>query len=559
MNTRRTNIGSGLRVALSLARVKPARKKPAQRVERTTEDSTEEFRRRRPPPSRTRRKVIVPLLDTRVPAVLLRIDRNPFHHGTLGAVRSLGRAGVEVHLVADCAASPVRGSRFVRRLHPPPAPGARPDDIAAVLGRVAGRVGRPAVLVAMDDAGAVAVSRLRERLTPGFLLPAGSGTLAEQVADKAELAEVCARVGVPHPVTLVPESAAEAVSGVRRLGLPVVAKWSRPWLLPGGRGLRSTVVLRSAREARELYARSAEAGSRLLLQAFLPPGPDRDWFFHGYADRTGALRAGGPGRKHRSWPRGAGLTAAGEWAVNPRVTELAERLVGELGYRGILDLDFRRDAGTGGYHLLDFNPRPGAQFRLFTDATGLDVVRAQHLDLTGRALPAPAPRPGRAFVVENYAPLTALRRPPQGRELAWHAPDDPGPGLAMWALWSRHVAGRVAQRVAPRALDAARTAARPWCAARRGSRGPATPTALRHPGDPTDPADPAPTGPKATRVAPAAPGTTAQAVGSAGLLRAPAASSAPDGARARPLGAARPRPYLPSPASPTDDEKASSC
>lgn len=112
-------------------------------------------------------------LDTRVPAVLLRTDLNPFHHGTLGAVRSLGRAGVEVHLVADCAASPVRGSRFIRAPHAPPRPGASPDEFAAVLRRVAARVGRPAVLVPLDDASAVAVGRLREELTDDYLLPAG--------------------------------------------------------------------------------------------------------------------------------------------------------------------------------------------------------------------------------------------------------------------------------------------------------------------------------------------------------------------------------------------------
>ncbi len=228
-----------------------------------------------------------------------------------------------------------------------------------------------------------------------------------------------------------------------RLGLPVVAKWSRPWLLPAGSGLRSTQVLHTAREARELHARTAEAGSPLLLQAYLPPGTDRDWFFHGYADRTGTVRAGGPGRKHLSWPRGAGLTAVGRWTPNSEVTALAERITGELGYRGILDLDFRRCGATGRYHLLDFNPRPGAQFRLFTDSAGLDVVRALHADLTGRPLPDGDPVTGRAFVVENYAPLAALRPAPGGRELAWWAGDDRAPGWAMWALWARHVSGRL--------------------------------------------------------------------------------------------------------------------
>ncbi|WP_432133102.1 ATP-grasp domain-containing protein [Streptomyces sp. bgisy154] len=397
----------------------------------------------------------VPPLDTRVPAVLLRIDPNPFHHGTLGAVRSLGRAGVEVHLVADVTGSPVRATRYVRQLHPPPAPGAPVAEVAAVLLRVAARVARPAVLIALDDAGAVAVSRLGAELSPAYLLPPQPDGLPERVADKAELVRLCAAADVAHPVTLVPESAAQAVAAARRLGLPMVAKWSRPWLLPPGSGLRSTVVVRSAREACELYARREEAGSRLLLQQFLPPGDDRDWFFHGYADRSGAVRAGGTGRKLLAWPRGAGLTAVGEWTPDASVRVPAERLARELGYRGILDLDFRRHGPAGRPHLLDFNPRAGAQFRLFTDTAGLDVVRAQHLDLTHRPLPSGAERPGRVFVVENYAPLTALRRTRGDREPAWHADDDPAPGRAMWALWGRHVSRRLLTRLRPGATEPA--------------------------------------------------------------------------------------------------------
>jgi predicted ATP-grasp superfamily ATP-dependent carboligase len=388
----------------------------------------------------------VSLFDTRVPAVLLRIDRNPFHHGTLGAVRSLGRAGVDVHLVADCAGSPVRTSRFLRQLHLPPPPGASPAEIALTLRGVAARFARPAVLIPMDDASAVAVERLGADLAPAYLLPRQPAGVPERVADKAELARLCAAAGVPHPETVVPDSAGEAAAAAWRLGLPVVAKWSRPWLLPAGGGLRSTVVVRSTREARELYLRTEEAGSPLLLQAFLPPGPNRDWFFHGYADRGGAVR-GGSGVKERSWPRGAGLTAVGRWTQNPTVLAHAERLISELGYRGILDLDFRRCGTSGGYHLLDFNPRPGAQFRLFTDGADLDVVRAQHLDLTHRPLPEGQALPGRSFVVENYAPLTALRPARAGRELAWYAGDDRGPGWAMWGLWARHVTRRLRERL----------------------------------------------------------------------------------------------------------------
>jgi predicted ATP-grasp superfamily ATP-dependent carboligase len=391
----------------------------------------------------TRKEVSVSLLDTRVPAVLLRIDRNPFHHGTLGAVRSLGRAGVEVHVVAD-SAGPHARSRFVAATHSPPPPGASPEEFATVLRRVAARIARPAVLIPLDDASAIAVGRLRKELADGYLLPDQPADLAERVADKAELAAMCSRLGLPHPVTLVPDNAAQAAAFAWQLGLPVVAKWSRPWRVPAGKGLRSAQVVRTADEAQTLFRRTEEAGSRLLLQAFLPPGADRDWFFHGYADRDGVVRGGGPGRKQRAWPQGAGLTTVGRWTTNPEVEALAEKLVSALGYRGVFDLDFRRD-GTGAYHLLDFNPRPGAQFRLFADSAGVDVVRALQPDLTHRAVPEGRPLPGRDFVVENYAPLTALL-PRRRRELAWHARDDLVPGLALWALWCRHAVRRLSQR-----------------------------------------------------------------------------------------------------------------
>ncbi|MFJ4770452.1 ATP-grasp domain-containing protein [Streptomyces uncialis] len=422
------------------------------------------------------------ILDPSVPAVLLRIDRNPFHHGTLGAVRSLGRGGVEVHVVAESAASPVPRSRYLCRMHPPPPPGANLSAVAAVLRRVAARVARPAVLVPMDDAGAIAVSRLYRDLTELYLLPSQPGALPERVADKGELAEVCRALDIPHPVTLVPESPAQAAAAVWQLGAPVVAKWSRPWLVPTGTGLRSTVLVRSAAEAEALYRRTAEAGSPLLLQAYLAPGPRRDWFFHGYADRTGAVLGGGSGWKQRAWPPGAGLTAVGRWVPNPRLHATAQSLVRVLGYRGVLDLDFRLDPATDTYHLLDFNPRPGAQFRLFTDGQGLDVVRALHLDLTHRPLPGPVPLPGRRYVVENYAPLTALAALTRGdgAELAWYAADDPVPGRVMARLWTRHAVRRLTERLRDR-LPPRRTAHRP-------ARGPdpcaAHPADLR--GDPHD-------------------------------------------------------------------------
>ncbi|MBO8192867.1 ATP-grasp domain-containing protein [Streptomyces oryzae] len=420
----------------------------------------------------------MPSFATDVPALLLRLDPNPYHHGTLGAARSLGRAGLEVHALLGSTNGPVPRTRFLHRVHTLPRAAGRPDgsagggspadaELEQALCEVSAAIGRPAVLLALDDQGAIAAARLAPRLTGRYLLPAVEPSLPARLADKAELAAVCARAGIAHPATVLPGSAREAGRAAAALGLPVVAKWSRPWLLPAG--LRSTALVHTEAEAVRLFGRSEEAGSALLLQRRLPDAPGADWFFHGYAAEGGRFLAGGAGRKERAWPPYTGLTAVGRWLPSPPVEAAAARLSAALDYRGILDLDFRLDPATGVPHLVDFNPRPGAQFRLFTDGTGLDVVRAQHLHLTGRAVPEtpcghgpgePRGAPGRVFVVENYALLAALLGPrppgptatgmPRGPvEPAWFAPDDPLPFAAMAAGWLGRCLGKVLRGVTP--------------------------------------------------------------------------------------------------------------
>ncbi|MQS05111.1 hypothetical protein [Streptomyces alkaliterrae] len=183
-------------------------------------------------------------MDTEVPALLLRLDGNPFHHGTLGAVRTLGRAGVETHVLLDEPAGPVLRSRHLYRAHRRPA-GATVDHprLLDELRRIAALIGRRAVLLAMDDRGAIAVARLATELTDHYLLPSIPAELPEQLTDKSELALLCARLNVPHPATRLPGTAAEAAAALEEMGGRAVAKWVRPWLLPPDSGLRGTSLV----------------------------------------------------------------------------------------------------------------------------------------------------------------------------------------------------------------------------------------------------------------------------------------------------------------------------
>jgi D-aspartate ligase len=181
----------------------------------------------------------------------------------------------------------------------------------------------------------------------------------------------------------------------------------------------------------------------VLLQEYLPPDLCEAWIAHAYFDADSHARPMFTGVKLRSWPPRGGVTTSGFVADNDELAELTARFAKDVGFRGIVDLDWCYDRRDGRYKLLDFNPRLGANFRLFETATGTDVVLAQYLDLTGQPNPCDRQRSGRRFVVEHLDLPARLRsrgfqpavprRPHEsaGTELAWWAGDDLKPALAV--------------------------------------------------------------------------------------------------------------------------------
>jgi predicted ATP-grasp superfamily ATP-dependent carboligase len=378
-------------------------------------------------------------LDTATPAVILKLDHNVMHHGGLGAIRSLGRLGVPVYGVHEDRLAPAARSRYLhgRVIWRHGAEDA--ERVHAGLMTLAARIGQPAVLIPTDDAGALFLAEHGSDLRAHFLFPNPPSDLPRRLAGKYTLYQLCRELGVPCVAAALPESLHEAQEFADRVGFPVMAKLAAPWRSSSARGVRSTSVVHCPAELTHAWrACAGPGGAALMLQEYIPAG--QDYFFHGYCAVHARCRPAFVGIKERSYPAYAGLTSLGRWVDNPQLRREATELVTRLGFQGIVDLDYRLDPRDGQYKLLDFNPRLGAQFRLFEDTAGVDVVIAAHLDLTGRAIPQGSPRLGRSFLVENYDPLAALAYRRAGLdfptwvtslrradELAWLAQDDLAP------------------------------------------------------------------------------------------------------------------------------------
>ena len=92
--------------------------------------------------------------------------------------------------------------------------------------------------------------------------------------------------------------------------------------------------------------------------------------FNGYVGERGGFLCSFSGRKLRQRGPRTGPTTLGVCVANNQVSELAQRLLGAIRYRGIVDMGFRYDQRDGLYKLLDVNPRLGSTFRRSSPTTG---------------------------------------------------------------------------------------------------------------------------------------------------------------------------------------------
>ncbi|MFJ5271275.1 ATP-grasp domain-containing protein [Streptomyces sp. NPDC088358] len=387
--------------------------------------------------------------DRDVPGLIVKFGDYPLHHGGVGAIRSLGRLGIPMYAITEDRYTPAAASRYLRRAFVWPTTGTEePERLVEGLLRIGRRIGRPTVLVPTDEEAAVLIAEHQEELAERFLFPRVDAKLPRRLASKQGLHELCVEHGIPSPAAAFPQSYEEIERFAASARFPLVAKNREAFVRRSRPAVNGTTRI-PTREGLLALARDWGGHPGVILQEYLPREEAEDWIVHAYFDADSTPLAMFTGVKVRSWPPHAGMTANAYVVDNPELADLAARFIKQIGFSGVIDLDLRFDRRDGQYKLLDFNPRMGAQFRLFENESGIDVVRAMHLDLTGRTVPEGEQRAGHRYIVENIdlPALLAYRRSgyttphaptrASGTELAWLAGDDLRPFFTMLARFVR--------------------------------------------------------------------------------------------------------------------------
>lgn len=317
--------------------------------------------------------------------------------GDIDLVTPLGWAGVTCVLAAE-SDEPARYSRYVRAVIPVPDPWQHPARWVDRLVTWAGGQPVPPVLYCQHDGALLVASRFREQLAEAFRLLLPAPDLVEDTVDKARFAALAERTGLGSPRARVLGEAAGPAE-VDELTFPLVLKpLTRQGYPPlQGAGMRGKAIYAgSPAELRALWPGLRAAGVDVLAQEMVAGPESAIESYHAYVGGEGQLAAEFTGVKLRTYPPQFGHSTAVRLTDSADVRDAGRDVLRRLGVRGVVKLDYKRDA-AGRLWLLEVNPRFTLWHHL-AGAAGLNIPALVHADLTGGTRPVTGPvRSGAAW------------------------------------------------------------------------------------------------------------------------------------------------------------------
>jgi len=199
------------------------------------------------------------------------------------------------------------------------------------------------------------LSEDRKNIEPYVNLPIASQNAIQTCLDKDATLELAKKNGVPVPKTINPKNTIELKDSAEKIGYPCVVKprWSVVWTKDCAYSRRAGFV-NSPAEMIAAYEGINRFFPHPLIQEYVP-GVNYSvaaLYNHGSARAFCCIKV------QRAWPRTGGNSCCRESApLDSRMKGYAERLLEDMDWHGIAEVEFRLDARDGTPRMMEINPR----------------------------------------------------------------------------------------------------------------------------------------------------------------------------------------------------------
>jgi predicted ATP-grasp superfamily ATP-dependent carboligase len=305
------------------------------------------------------------------------------HYNGLSVIHELSAHGIPC-VAMDSARSVGTFSRYARYVRCPNPSSDESRFVEFLHDFCAAQPTKP-VLFPTNDEWAVAVSKGKSRLSAVAIPCVGDWEAVSLTVEKDRFYEFAQQRGYPVPSTWDPEEL-HRLSGSE---FPIVAKprfrrnASDGELVAVTRamGRLRLSVLEDGQDLERFVAAERRALPNLVFQEYVPGASDAMYTVGLYVDRNCETRAVFTGRKVRGFPADIGDCMVGEVrGVPEEVVDLSIALARDLRLSGIMEIEYKRDARTGRYRLIEVNPRPWSWIGI-TPRCGVSLPLIAYRDL----------------------------------------------------------------------------------------------------------------------------------------------------------------------------------
>ena len=313
----------------------------------------------------------------------------------LSVLRCLAGSPYDVWLVGcDARPGPARASRDHGRVVTYPANG----DLVGFLRGLRARFEERPVLLLTEDAQTIAIARGYPEIERDYRILLPDPPTLEALGDKSQFTRLARDGGLPIPPTRILESPAD----LDALDVPY------PYVLKPF--LHHSQRIDDAAGLREYVAGLAPASlSSLIVQDWIPGGDDQLYFCFLLLGPDQELIASFLGRKLRQHPPGSGTTSFAVSWDDPELVRRTHEVLRGLGCHGYCSLEYKYDARTGEYLIMEPTVGRFNQQIALTMAAGVNFPRLVADQGYGLALSERVPT-RRAFWIYEFGDLASLWR-----------------------------------------------------------------------------------------------------------------------------------------------------
>lgn len=363
---------------------------------------------------------------------------NMFYTG-LGIARSLGEHGIPVVGLTSQRGVYGNFTRYARTVLCPDSRN-QPEQLLAYLLEMGRQIGHRSVIFPTRDDDVLFLDRFRGELERHFVPMVPESSVLRACLNKWETYLCAQRAGVATPQCWLIGNMEDLWRIVPEVTYPCVLKpvaahhWRQGgnWEIVGG---RKAIGIFTREQLLAEYAAIARADRRVLLQEMISGSDDHLVIAACYLDRQSNWVAGFNTQKLVQVPEGFGTGCIVQATGRPDLFEPSIRLLRDLRFTGIAEVEFKWNAAKLEYQLIEINPRPWDQHRL-GKSCGADLVWLAYCEYAGLPRPPIARKvSAHKWIAEDAFVFEALRllwrRDPKLRSLFQKAR-----GKRTYAIWS---------------------------------------------------------------------------------------------------------------------------